>query len=111
MQKMSDSVGVALADDARQILSRYDEGNPNDWVFPILWGLTRKTLGLFITERDSGSRPRTMSSKSWAKRRELRRTRFHLSRHAAAWQLYQKADEIYKVRDFLGHSSAEQTEE
>jgi len=36
---------------------------------------------------------------------------FHLSRNAAAWKLYQEVGDIYKVRDFLGHSSVEQTGE
>jgi len=35
---------------------------------------------------------------------------FHLSRNAAAWYLNQNVRDIYKVRDFLGHSSVEQTE-
>jgi integrase len=33
---------------------------------------------------------------------------FHLSRHAAAWKLYQNVGDIYKVSKFLGHSEVEQ---
>jgi len=35
---------------------------------------------------------------------------FHLSRHAAAWKLYQNVGDIYKVSKFLGHSEVEQTQ-
>ena len=34
----------------------------------------------------------------------------HLSRHAAAWELYQNVGDIYKVSTFLGHSEVEQTQ-
>ena len=34
----------------------------------------------------------------------------HLSRHAAARELYQNVGDIYKVSTFLGHSEGEQTQ-
>jgi integrase len=49
--------------------------------------------------------------KTLASRAELdSHVTFHLSRHAAAWELYQNVGDIYKVSKFLGHSEVEQTQ-
>ena len=49
--------------------------------------------------------------KTLASRAELdSHVTFHLSRHAAAWELYQNVGDIYKVSTFLGHSEVEQTQ-
>ncbi|MCS3663498.1 integrase [Salinibacter ruber] len=115
MKKTADTVGVPLIPEAKQILARYDEGNGDDWVFPISEGIDpdsyrgKEALHRRKCQRNSAA---NRHLKELAGRAGIeKRVTFHLSRNAAAWKLYQNVGDIYKVSKFLGHSNVEQTQD
>ncbi len=111
MQKTSDNVGVPLSDDAQQILRYYEDGSENDWVFPILEGISPDDGRAIYDRKKELNGDANDALKDLADRAGINKNAsFHLSRNAAAWYLNQNVRDIYKVRDFLGHSSVEQTE-
>ncbi len=97
MKKTADTVGVPLIPEAKQILDNYDEGDGEDWVFPISEG---------IAPGDEEALHRRKCQRNSAPNRHLKdltgragiekRVTFHLSRNAAAWKLYQNVGDIYK---------------
>lgn len=112
MQKTSDTVGVPLVDGAREILDYYEEGDPEDWVFPISRGIDPEESGALHDRKEDRNALANKYLQKLAERAEIdKHVSFKLSRNAAAWELYQKVGDIYKVSKFLGHSSVEQTEE
>ncbi|MCS3830024.1 integrase [Salinibacter ruber] len=112
MKKTADTVGVPLIPEAKEILSHYEEGEGEEWVFPISEG---------IDPGDEEALHRRKCKRNSAANRHLKelagqagiekRVTFHLSRNAAAWKLYQNVGDIYKVSKFLGHSNVEQTQD
>ncbi|MBB4091159.1 site-specific recombinase XerD [Salinibacter ruber] len=112
MKKTADTVGVPLIPEAKQILARYDEEDGDDWVFPISEGIEpgdEEALHRRKCKRNSAA---NRHLKELARQAETeKRVKFHLSRNAAAWKLYQNVSNIYKVSKFLGHSNVEQTQD
>ncbi|WP_259115126.1 site-specific integrase [Salinibacter ruber] len=112
MKKTADTVGVPLIPEAKQILARYEEGDGEEWVFPISEG---------IDPGDEEALHRRKCQRNSAANRHLKelagqagiekRVTFHLSRNAAAWKLYKNVGDIYKVSKFLGHSNVEQMQD
>jgi integrase len=111
MKKTSDSVGVPLVPGAKEILSYYEEEAEEDWVFPIAEGIDPGDAERLHARKTNRNSVANRVLKTLASRAGLdTHVTFHLSRHAAAWKLYQNVGDIYKVSKFLGHSEVEQTQ-
>nr|WP_279303816.1 site-specific integrase [Salinibacter ruber] len=112
MKKTADTVGVPLIPEAKEILGHYEEGDGEEWVFPISEGIDpgdEKALHRRKCKRNSAA---NRHLKELAGRADIeKQVTFHLSRNAAAWKLYQNVGNIYKVSKFLGHSNVEQTQD
>lgn len=115
IKKTADTVGVPLILEAKQILRHYEEGDGEEWVFPISEGIDpdsnrgKEALHRRKCKRNSAA---NRHLKELAGRAGIeKRVTFHLSRNAAAWKLYQNVGDIYKVSKFLGHSNVEQTQD
>ncbi|MCS3683895.1 integrase [Salinibacter ruber] len=112
MKKTADTVGVPLIPEAKQILAHYDEGDGDDWVFPISKGIDPGDEEALYRRKCKQNSAANRHLKDLAGRAGIeKRVTFHLSRNAAAWKLYQNVGDIYKVSKFLGHSNVEQTQD
>lgn len=110
MKKTKEGAGVPLTPKATAILEAYQE-REKARVFPILDGYDLSTE----TKRESaiGSQNTRVNErlKTIQERAGLStHLTFHLSRHSAAWVLYRELEDIYKVKEILGHSSVKVTE-
>lgn len=111
MQKTSDNVGVPLSEEAQRVLRHYEEGGDEEWVFPIMDGIDPSDKRAVHDRKKKWNRKANKVLQELAEQAGIEKdVHFHLSRNAAAWALYENVGDIYKVRDFLGHSSVEQTE-
>ena len=112
MEKTEDAVGVPLVDEAEEILAHYDGPHDGGWVFPILAGVDPDDRDAVVRRKESqNAKANTYLKKLAGKAGIATSVTFHLSRNAAAWRLYSKIGDIYKVSKLLGHSSVTQTEE
>jgi len=111
MQKVDNSLGVPLTDEAEEILRYYDGPYDGGWVFPILDGVQPDSSRLTARKEAQTSKTNNYLKKIAKKAGLQKNVTFHLSRNAAAWRLYQEIGDIYKVSKLLGHSSVAQTEE
>ncbi|MCS3955401.1 integrase [Salinibacter ruber] len=112
MKKTADTVGVPLVPEAKEILARYEEGDGEDWVFPISEGIDAGEEEALHRRKCRRNSAANRHLKELAGRAGIeKRVTFHLSRNAATWKLYQNVGDIYKVSKFLGHSNVEQTQD
>ncbi|MCS4100851.1 tyrosine-type recombinase/integrase [Salinibacter ruber] len=90
----------------------YDEGEGEDWVFPISEGIDpgdEEALHRRKYQRNSAANRHLKELAGQAGIEKL--VTFHFSRNAPAWKLYQSVGDIYKVSKFLGHSNVEQAQD